>query len=579
MLRLGVVSIGLLIVLLALPVGAQAYDQSHVIDGVACPASSFCAAFEIGGTYVLTANPTLDSSWRAMNVTEEDAPTTGLSCPSENFCAMVDGVGDVITSTDPSAPEPSWSTAHVDIEAVVNAAKIPVNGLASARIEGISCPSAALCVAVDSDGNVLTSTDPAAGTAAWHREDLDAKHQFDAVSCAPRTTFCAAVDMEGRLFVSGNAAGGTSSWRSAKLPAGASGSNYTNIFWGISCPTAGFCMGLTSQSEVFTSTEPGNPASWRETPNGPLTSAPLSAWVGTSARSTMVAHAAGATSSLAIAGENIISCPSSSFCAAPGFSAHEIWTTSDPTAYAPTWQGAQPPQLGGENTATSVGCATEQFCLAGTWLGEGLVSADPGGYASAWPARLAPAAIPSAPSELHLSHVSLKGTVKPRPARSRLGDSLAVNAHLSFRLAAPYPVHPVSRVELYCVLDKDMTIPGGYHEKFNGFLLTRSKAKLVKSIRVTSHGRRVRFSVRAQASKGLSLYLRRPATPITITLSTPGLKLSPHALRAIEHRRQATVQMLISPWDEVSSDAPNLYPKIKTHLRFVKAKHGRRVKA
>ena len=40
----------------------------------------------------------------------------------------------------------------------------------------VSCPSAVLCVAMDVYGNVLTSTDPTAGAAAWSEAGVDARN-------------------------------------------------------------------------------------------------------------------------------------------------------------------------------------------------------------------------------------------------------------------------------------------------------------------------------------------------------------------------------------------------------------------
>ena len=38
---------------------------------------------------------------------------------------------------------------------------------------GVSCPSSGLCVAVDRAGNVVTSTNPTGGAAAWTVTDVD----------------------------------------------------------------------------------------------------------------------------------------------------------------------------------------------------------------------------------------------------------------------------------------------------------------------------------------------------------------------------------------------------------------------
>src|SRR2546421_4830981 len=47
----------------------------------------------------------------------------------------------------------------------------------------ISCASAHLCVAVDGAGDVVTSTNPAAGHSAWTVANVDGTHPLRRVSC------------------------------------------------------------------------------------------------------------------------------------------------------------------------------------------------------------------------------------------------------------------------------------------------------------------------------------------------------------------------------------------------------------
>ena len=234
---------------------------------------------------------------------------------------------------------------------------------------------------------------------------------------------------------------------------------------------------------------------------------------------------------------------------------------------------------GGENTVTwSAVRLTARLCVAGISLGEGLVSEDPGGDASAWPARLAPATIPPAPDELPVTHVSLKGTIRPRLAGASLyGNIFREKAKLRFTVTAPYPMHPVSSLFVMGTLDKYMSVPGGFHERLNGFTISRSRRKLVKSIRVSSKGRKIPLTVKPQSGEGMTITLKRPATPIKVTVSSPALALSYHALRAISHRGQAAVQMFVHPSDEVGGGNEHGYfPRFKTKVRILKAKTGHR---
>src|ERR1019366_9950291 len=58
---------------------------------------------------------------------------------------------------------------------------------------GPSCPSSGLCVAVDNRGNLVTSSNPTGGAAAWTVTDVDGSNGLDGVSC-PSSGLCVAVD-------------------------------------------------------------------------------------------------------------------------------------------------------------------------------------------------------------------------------------------------------------------------------------------------------------------------------------------------------------------------------------------------
>ena len=61
---------------------------------------------------------------------------------------------------------------------------------------GPSCPSSGLCVAVDNRGNLVTSSNPTGGAAAWTVTDVDGSNGLDGVSC-PSSGLCVAVDQSG----------------------------------------------------------------------------------------------------------------------------------------------------------------------------------------------------------------------------------------------------------------------------------------------------------------------------------------------------------------------------------------------
>lgn len=78
---------------------------------------------------------------------------TAASCVSATRCAVVDSNGDVLTSTNPTGGPEAW--------AFTNVLPFPgVGGTSANHFFGISCASASLCGAGANDGQVLTSTNP-----------------------------------------------------------------------------------------------------------------------------------------------------------------------------------------------------------------------------------------------------------------------------------------------------------------------------------------------------------------------------------------------------------------------------------
>jgi len=533
-------------------------DETHIIDGVSCPEASFCAAFTIGGTYIATANPLKDDAWSAVNVIEENAGTTGLSCPSATFCAAVDMAGDVITSTDPGDPAPSWKIAHVDGNLDSRGAAGFSNGTRNLSLEGISCPSPTLCLAVDQAGNVLSSTKPDGGAGTWRTTKIDGADQFVAISCAPNSTFCAAVDVTGHLSVSSQASSDAAAWHTVLL-------DPEMNFQGISCPSTDFCMAIDYNWRVFTSTEPANPYSWAVTGEIPT---PSFYAMATTSQTILSASASGATTEVGVAGQNILSCPSRNLCVIPSYHTQEIWTTTNPADNPSAWAGTRPQQLpeGSNDTVTSVGCSG-QLCVGGGWFGEGLVSQSPTNGPSAWPTTLAAAVLPPAPSRPYLSGLSLRGRLK-----RRRGAFHATRGHarLRFTLTSAPTMHPLVGARFMNWTGYRKVRGGGYAPNYNGFTVRGSKRLLAKSIRVTSRGHRLPHFLKKGTQQEVSIYLKKPTRTMTVTLSGPALELTRKVIRAAEHRKQTKVRMYIQGWDEIGGGEAGFHANFMTNIRVVK---------
>ena len=133
---------------------------------------------------------------------------TGVSCTTTptTLCVASDANGNVVTSTNPTGGAAAWTVADAD---------------SSNALYGISCPTAGLCVSVDSNGSVVTSSNPTGGASKWISEDADPGNFFSSVSCSS-ATLCVAADDEGNVVTSTNPTGGPSAWKVAPVDGSAS---------------------------------------------------------------------------------------------------------------------------------------------------------------------------------------------------------------------------------------------------------------------------------------------------------------------------------------------------------------------
>jgi hypothetical protein len=221
-------------------------DGSNPINAVSCQAGP-CVAVDAAGDVLTSDRPAQTDSWSFRNV--DSHALSAVTCPSAQLCAAVDSAGNVVTSTDPMSADATWTVADAD---------------AAAPLTSISCPAARLCAAVDGDGNVVTSTNPAGGAAAWSAAYVDdtltsdgSSSQLTGVSC-PTTLLCVAVDSAGNIVSSSDPTGGASAWTVWAI--GSAG------FTSVTCTSAALCVAV-SPGDLFTSTVPGGGGSdWSSAP-------------------------------------------------------------------------------------------------------------------------------------------------------------------------------------------------------------------------------------------------------------------------------------------------------------------------
>ena len=158
---------------------------------MSCPSAGFCAAVDNKGNSLTSTNPTGGAAaWTLHSAIDGTNDLEGISCPSASLCVAIrqtDFTETILTSTAPTVNGP-WKSRKVE----------PANQFFT--LFGISCPSKTLCVAADDNGDVLTSTNPTGGAAAWTRTPVDARWSFYAMSCST-LPLCAGVDQGGNVEV------------------------------------------------------------------------------------------------------------------------------------------------------------------------------------------------------------------------------------------------------------------------------------------------------------------------------------------------------------------------------------------
>jgi len=209
-------------------------------------------------------------------------------------------------------------------------APVPIDQTAlnatNAIITGISCPRVTVCYAVDSTGNVLSSTSRSAGAkGAWQVVANDQGNGLVAISC-PTAGFCLAVDKAGDAITLSNGSWGNPAYVDARA----------GTFTSVSCPLTTFCMAADSGGNAFAYTAASN--TWQpftvDTSGGGLTG---------------------------------VSCTGPDHCVA-------VDTGGGAYAYdGSSWSTAVPVDVG--HAFTAVSCASPSFCAAADDGGNGAILA------------------------------------------------------------------------------------------------------------------------------------------------------------------------------------------------------------
>lgn len=269
-------------------------------------------------------------SWSSPTLIDSEPGTLpvlgGVSCPLTSLCVAVDSYGNVVSSTEPTNAG-SWRVSRSYV------------GRAGYRsLSAVSCASIDFCFA-SGGGTFRNSSDPAGGAGAWASHN-SVKGVPRSVSC-PSSGLCVGVD-GGDVWSSTEPRGDLLAWKVENVD--------EHTMYGISCPTVSLCVAVDAEGDVLTSSEPtGGKAAW---------------------------HAAAVDPGHAIVR---VSCASASLCVA-GDQGGDVLSTTEPTGGTGAWHLAA---VDPGHIITGVSCYGS-LCVGVDEAGDVLASADTTGGAGAW---------------------------------------------------------------------------------------------------------------------------------------------------------------------------------------------------
>jgi hypothetical protein len=177
--------------------GAAAWKSTWVgnqsFTGVSCASSTLCVAIDHTGEVVTSTDPTGGpAQWTRFDI-DGTIPLASISC-NPSLCVVVDGGRGIVTSTDPTGGTLAWTVS------------VPSTSATYTNGYEISCPSASFCSFVPGGPDVADSTDPTGDSSNWSFDYLAPSSAavylgtVTGVSCVS-AALCVAVDDEGNAAV------------------------------------------------------------------------------------------------------------------------------------------------------------------------------------------------------------------------------------------------------------------------------------------------------------------------------------------------------------------------------------------
>jgi hypothetical protein len=271
-------------------------DASNIL---ACPTKHECTSATIDAES--TFDPTIPGSGSQATIENTAGPIIdGLDCPSAHQCTAVDNNGGELTfdPTNPSGPSNS--------------------GLHSGWLGSVACTSTTQCTAVGTGGAEVTFDPTSVGSPT--PSTVDENRALAAVAC-PGTTQCTAVDDSGSEVTFNPVSPGTPA--AATIDSCGTGFSSTcHWFSSLACPSGSRCFAPVLEG-AGTTFDPGNPAG---------------------AQATNIADA------------TAISCPNSTQCTSVGDGTEQTFNPANP---------GSPAQVPIDSSSfTAVACPTTSQCTA-----------------------------------------------------------------------------------------------------------------------------------------------------------------------------------------------------------------------
>ena len=372
-------------------------------------------ALALGASFLsgsAAATPSL--GWSAPTAFDPDNTPSGISCANESLCVAVDRQGNVISTPNPTASHPSWNIVAKD---------------EGKPLDAVSCAQGGPCVAVDDRGDALV--DSGSGASSWSPPaPIGVGSPLAGVSCAS-ASLCVAVDEAGDVLTSSSP--GTGEWSTASVDVG-------HRLTSVSCSSQTLCVAVDNAGNVLSST---NPAGGNETWHSQRISAAQLLGISCSASGLCLAvdsagdalassdpSAVGATwSETPIDDEALdaVSCAPSGLCVATD-ARGQAFAGDNVAAPLPSWSASSADSSG----IASLSCLAGGLCLA----------VDPGG--SFVVARVpAPVATTLAPTSVTAASASLAGVVNPNDAMLA-GCSFEYGTALPYTQSVPCSVLPTA---------------------------------------------------------------------------------------------------------------------------------------